>query len=317
MTVIVLAVPAAVELPPPPAFWGVSVTWRGVDGSVWDLSDWSSGVALLADGFSGLHWPQFDFSALQADMVDGQVVTGVRVMPRPVEFKVGVWADTADDWAALNARWWRSWHPLTTGELTIASRRGSRTIRLRLQPGEQHTFGKDPHINGYADFQVEAVADSPLWAGDPLVRAWSAIDAEPFLDPAGSPPFWVTPRSLVDSAVMPNPGDVAAWPVWTVTAAGGAVDLTILCNGGTIGLPTVADGQTARIDTSPISGGCDRGVLDEDTGELAGVTDIDPLVTPWQPRRVPPGDGVPIGLTMTGPGKVTCQLTPLHFRGLP
>ncbi len=322
MTVLVYAVAAAAppevpSTPPPPAFWGLSVTWRGADGSVWDLSDWSSGVALLSDGVSGLHWPQFDLTALQADMVDGHVVTGVRAMPRPVEFRVGIWADNADDWAALNARWWRSWHPLATGELTISSRRGSRTIRLRLQPGEQHSFGRDPHISGYAAYQVEAVADTPLWAGDQVVRPWSTIDVRSFLDPDGSPPFWVTPRSLVDSAVMPNPGDVAAWPVWMVTATGGTVNLTITCNGGTIGLPAVTSGQTVRIDTSPISGGCDRGVLDEDTGQLMGAVDIDPLVTPWQPRRVPPGDGVPIGLSMTGPGKVTCQLTPLHYRGLP
>lgn len=316
MTILVLAVPADVELPPPPAFWGLGVTWRGADGSEWDLSDWGSGVALLADGVSGLHWPQFDLSAVQADMVDGQVATGVRVMPRPVEFKVGVWADTADAWSDLDARWWRSWHPLATGVLTISSRRGSRSIQLRLQPGEQYSFGRDPNTRGFAQYEVEAVADSPLWTGDPIVRRWSAIEVAPFLDPAGSPPFWVTPRSLVDSATMENPGDVSAWPVWTVTAFGGAVNLSITCDGGTIGLPTVAAGTTVRIDTNPISGGCDRGVLDEETGELTGVVDIDPLVTPWQPRRVPPGAEVPIGLSMTGPGRVVCSLTPLHYRGL-
>lgn len=214
------AVPQAESIPPPAAYRGLDVTWVGCDGSTWAISDWSSGVALLTEGVSGLHWPAFDFSTLQADSVDGQSQP-VDGCCRGRSVRIGVKADSSDAWADLDARWWKSWDPLKTGTLTISSRRGSRSIRLRLEPDEVHQYAIDPNMAALAVYKVQAVADSPaVVQGDPLRRTWSSIDSEPFLDPAGSPPFWITPANLVDTATMANPGDKPAWPVWTVTAAG-------------------------------------------------------------------------------------------------
>lgn len=316
MTFLVYAVPGPVtNLPAPPSYWGLSVTWYGVDGSEWDLSDWTSGVALLVEGFEGLHWPSFAADILQADGVDGQIVTGVKALPRTVSARIGVMADTANQWAELDQRWWKSWHPRKRGRLVVSSQRGSRSIELRLNPGDGFSYPKDPNTRGLAIYQLEAVADQPLWAGDPIVRTWQAVDVLPFLDPEGSPPFHITPRNLVDTAELTNPGDVDVWPVWQVTAQGGVVELTITCAGGTIGLPTVASGDTVVIDTDRINGGADRGVLVD--GELTEVLQIDADINPRQYRRVPAGQTVPIGLTLDGPGRVTASLTPLHWRGLP
>ena len=315
MTSLVYAVPAAVEIPPPPRYWGLTVVWEGVDGSTWELSDWTSGVALLLDGFDGLHHPTFDANVLTADGVDGQFAVGVRALPRSVNMKIGVFAETADDWADLDARWWKSWHPLKTGTLTVSSKRGSRSIRLRLTPGSAHSYPRDPNTTSYAEYQLEATADQPLWAGDPVVQPWSSVDVVPFLDPAGSPPFHITPRNLVDSATLTNPGDVPVWPVWQVTAVGGGVTLTITCDGGAIGLPAMTAGQTIVVNTNPVYGGADRGTLID--GVLTSPVDIDPLLTPYQPRRVPDGATVPIGLSLSGPGRVIASLIPLYYRGLP
>ena len=316
MTYLVYAVPGPVtNLPQPPSYWGLQVSWRGADGSEWDLSDWTSGVAMLAEGFEGLHFPQFAADVLEADAMDGQIVTGVRVLPRPVSIRIGVMADTADLWADLDQRWWRSWHPRTRGTLTVSSARGSRSIELRLNPSDGFSFPKDPHTRGLAVYQLDAIADQPLWAGDSVERSWQAVEVVPFLDPGGSPPFHITPANLVATATMTNPGDVDAWPVWQVTADGGDVDLTITCAGGSIGLPTVEDGDTVVVDTDRAHGGADRGVLVD--GQLTGAVQIDTLISPRQYRRVPAGQTVPIGLTLEGPGRVTASLTPLYWRGLP
>lgn len=315
MTVVVLAVPAEIPLPPPPTHWGLDVTWQGWDGSTWELGDWTGGVALLMDGVTGLHHPPIDPHLLSSDMLAGQIVTGVRVLPRPIELHIGIKASTTDDWADVDARWWRSWHPMHTGTLTVSSKRGSRSIRLRLQPTEEHRYRVDPYMAGVATYKLAAVADQPLWAGDPIVQPWSSVDVEPFLDPAGAPPFHITPRNLVDSATLTNPGDVDVWPVWQVTADDAAVGLTITCNGGTIGLPSTPAGKTVVINTDPVRGGADRGTLVD--GVLTDAVDIDPLISPYQPRRVPAGRTVPIGLALSGPGRVMASLTPLYFRGLP
>lgn len=320
MTVLVYAVPAdspdqVPSLPPPPAFWGLSVVWEGVDGSTWDLSDWTSGIALLLEGFEGLHFPPVDADVLTADGVHGQIVTGIRILPRSVGFRIGVFADNADDWAALDQQFWASWHPLRRGRLTISSKRGSRSIRLRLNPSDGYSYRRDPNMWGAAVYQLDAIADRPLWAGDQVVTSWSTVEVQPFLDPSGSPPFWVTPRNLVDSAELTNPGDVDVWPIWQVTADGGPITLSISAAGGTTLVPPLASGQTILIDTDPISGGADRGVLVD--GVLTSPVAIDTQLGVYQPRRVPAGATIPVGLALTGPGRVSAALTPLHWRGLP
>lgn len=316
MTWLVYAVPGHVEVPPTPAaYWGMSVSWQGADGSVWDLSDWTSGVAMLTDGFGGLHWPSFAADILEADGIDGQIVTGVRALPRTVSMRIGVMADDSDTWADLDRRFWHSWHPRKRGRLTVTTNKGSRSIELRLNPGDDHTFGRDPHMQGLAVYQLEAVADQPLWAGDVVQRIWQSVEEVDFLDPGGSPPFHITPGSTVDHASMLNPGDVDVWPVWQVSAVGGDVDLEIEFNGGSVIFPTVEDGDTIVLDTDRIKGGADRGVLVD--GVLTGAVPVDTLITSRQYRRAPAGETVPVFITMDGPGIVSASLTPLHWRGLP
>lgn len=316
MTVLLYAVPADVPAPPPPAFWGLTVVWHGVDGSTWDLSDWTSGVALLLEGVEGLHLPNFEVDALTADGVHGQIATGIRVLPRSVSVKLGIFADTSDDWAELDARFWRSWHPLSTGTLVVSSKRGARSIRLRLSPGDGMSYGYDPNTRGLAVYQLDAVADRPLWAGDPVVRSWSTVEERPFLDPAGSPPFWITPANLIDTASLTNPGDEDVWPVWQVSAEGDDVEVSLTVAGGTIGLEQpIPDGHAVVIDTDPVTGGADIGVLVD--GMLVDPIEFDRFLDPYQPRRVPAGEVVPIGISMAGPGRVTASLVPLHWRGLP
>ena len=125
----------------------------------------------------------------------------------------------------------------------------------------------------------------------------------------------MTPKSLIGSAELTNPGDVDVWPIWQATADGGPITLSISAAGGTIGIPPLASGQTVLVDTDPISGGADRGVLVGDV--LTSPVAIDAQLGVYQPRRVPAGATIPVGLALTGPGRVSAALTPLHWRGLP
>lgn len=309
MTTVVYAMPYAPPPPPAPKWQGYRMTWTGADGSTWNL-DGSDGVLLTKEGLVGLHMPAYDRFTSTSPSRPGSRHRGSRAKERPVEWNLLVWSDESSEaWREIDRAFWRSFDPDAPGTWTVTDPRGrSLSLRCRFVGPEGAGYDSDPGKRGWALYQVQLVATDPFWVGAPIEESWRQAAPVPFFDLAGSPPFNIMSGASTAGATMTNPGDVEAYPVWTV--ADTMLSLSITVDGGEIVLPTVAQGQTLTVDTDPAVA-------------LAILTDVDGarydvsgLVDPWDPRPIPPGADVPLLLVADGFGTITARIVPRYRRGV-
>lgn len=315
MTTVVLAAPSAPPPPPVPRWPGLSVTWEGWDGSLWDLRDYRRGVFMLPD-VDGLHFPPFK-QITRERLRGGQRLRRAVPQPRPVEFTVLIHVDSSNAWVNLNDAWWDSFHPERPGTLRIGTPDGSiRSIRLRLDPSGDFSYPRDPTTIGWVAYPVSLIADDPAWMGEPVTDRWEQEGDQPdFFPEDGGPPFNVASDARLEGAAMHNPGDEPAWVTWRVTAGdGGIASMTVTVAGGTFMLPSIAAGLTVVTDTG--RGTTFRGTWDEETNQLVDPVEISGLVNPWRPRPIPDKTTSPVGFSMLGFGTVDASLTPRYWRAI-
>lgn len=309
MSSVVFAVPYT---PPPPKvrpFNSYRHTWTGPDGSVWGLSDPSTGVFLVRDGIVGLHLPPVERHVSESPGSYGSRFRGSRVQARPIEWLVHVYSDTDSvEWMERDRAFWGSFSFNEPGTWEVQAPNGkARRIRCRLDSDGGYSFGHDPAGKGWATYPVNLIADEPFWRGDPVSREWPGNPDEGLLFnelDGGAPPFFISNSTSAGGAVMMNPGDVEAWPVWTVT--GPAAGVTVTVDGGTVGLPDLSAGQTLVVNTDPRVA----------TAIVNGTTDKSAQATPWDPRPIPPGESVPVTIEADELNLIRCDITPLFYRGL-
>jgi len=310
--VMVLAAPYAPPPPPEQPWVSTKLIWTGWDGTTWDLNDGQSGVQVVSSGVVGLHLPPFEPQV--SDRRTGRRRRGVRVRERQVELPLLVWHDESSaEWVERDRAFWRSFHPLRTGTLTVTTPGGViRHLDVYLESDGGHAYDLDPVKKGWGLYNLVLTAEQPYWYGEPITRSWGALETGLFFggddpdDPGAvetAPPLFITSDSDTSNAFMPNPGDVAAWPVWTVEAAGSDVDITFGAVAASIGPPTIPDGQTLVVDTDPTIA----------TARLNGV-DVAGQVDPYNPKPIPAYSGSYLIITITGLGVVTVTITPRYLR---
>lgn len=302
--VVVYGVPYIPPPPPVKPFRRGTNKWHGWDGSVWDLGDFAGGVVFADGGASGFHMPPFERQTSISPAIAGSRYKGTRTAERPVDWNVLVWSDAnSQEWLERDAGFAKTLWPDKTGVWEHTDPEGrSRFLRLRCDGGDLTSIERgDPHLQGWSLYQLQFVAEEPHWYGEEIVRSWSSPAPVDFFGTTGGPPFNISASSTIATATIDNPGDVAAWPTWTLK--GPLTSISIEVNGGGLGLPNLAAGQTLVINTDPRVA----------TAELDGV-DVAGLVDPWDPREVPPGEAVPAAISVTGSGEVHLSLTPRYYR---
>ena len=306
MSVVVFAAPSVAPPPKVSRWMPYVMSWEGSDGSVWDLSDPRSGIVMLRDGVTGMHFPGWDRYTSDSPALPGSRFRGTRVLPRDVTWAIHLYSDESSvDWVERDRAFWRSFDPNVPGTWSVTSPDGqTRRLPCRLISAGDYEYGHSGSFKGWATYPVNLVADDPFWLGSDVSRSWSAGELVEFFDPDDSPPFHISQKSSYDDAVMTNPGDVAAWPVWTVV--GPSVDAVVTVDGGQLGLPDLSEGQTLVIDTDPARG----------TAVLDGVEDVSGLVLPWDPRPVPAGGEVPVSVEMSQLAELHCRVTPKFYRAI-
>ncbi len=296
-----LAIPPTVR-PPAPVI-ALDLEWHGADGSVWRLTDPTSLVRLLP-GVRGLEADPVDRWTADAPALPGARYVGHRVGPREVFLPIYRRAGSSADWLAVRRAWDRSLSPDVEGQLVCNVAGERRTLPCRWARTEQ-AWTRDPLAAGRSITGEYLIADGAYWQGAPVVRLWTQQAGEPFFVADGGV-FHVTPSNTLGSARIPNPGDVPAWPVWTIT--GPAATVTIGVDGAEIEIPfALAAGESLTIDTRP-----DAQTVEDHTG-ADRVADLPSI----EFRPVPAGSAVELALaaTDTGPGFiVAAALTPLHRR---
>lgn len=299
------AAPAAPPTPPPLDLWtGFQHTWEGWDGSLWNLSSMNQGVALLKDGITGMHLPEFDQQIDEYASVDGGRYRGTRTLVRNPEWLVGVYGDSSDEWRELDVAFWRSLHPDRPGVWRVTDHLGrTRSLRCRLRSSTEHQYGIDPVEAGWSLYTVTLLAEQPYWEGEEVRSpTWTSAAPVDFIDSETlGPPFHPGSATTTGNATLTNTGDIDTSITWT--ANGPITSLNIEAAGGALAYGSITDGDELVISTDPT----------RPQALLNGV-DVSGDVDPWDPRPIPAGETVALDISMVGGGTLQASFTPRYFR---
>lgn len=300
--------------PPPSAVvpWtACQHTWVGWDGTEWDLSHGASGIALQG-GVRGIRNPPVIRYTGKAAAVDGSLYRGSVTDERECFWPVKVWNDNGSQaWIDHNARFWKTLDESRLGTWIITQPSGvRRSLKVRYTGLDNDSDDIDPGLFGWCIYGIQLVAEQPFWQGDPVSRTFAPPSTiGNFFGGTGGtgfgPPFEIGAGSTTASASISNTGDVSAWPVWRVT--GPTTSVTVGLSGHSIVFPmTIPSGQWIEINTAPTS----QVARDQDGTDRTiqlGAVDF---------AEIPQGANVPLTISMTGTGTVTCTVTPLYRRGM-
>lgn len=297
---------SAQRLPPPvdiDTLWpGItSMSWTAWNGTTWDLRG-SDGVVLMRDGVRGLAFPPVEHYRTESPAVAGSRWRGWRASNREVFWAVLVFSDaSSDDWVRRDSKWWASMHPEHPGVWEITTSAGTRRLRCRFLSDGDHSYEYDPTRLGEAYYGVRLIADQPYWEADQIVSPeWGQTTEREFFP---GPPFWVGAGQSLSTATISNPGDVPAYPVWTLT--GPITTATVGVGTRTVSVPfTIPDGMTLTIDSRPES----RSAVDSTGADRTSQLGSSSFAA------IPPGEKVSLSLARSGTGTVQARLTPLYFR---
>jgi hypothetical protein len=286
-------------------------TWTGWDGTEWDLSHGSSGLALQS-GVRGIRNPPIIRYSGKAAAVDGSLWRGSVTDERDVFWPLKVFTDGGSQaWIDHNQRFWKTLDESRQGTWSITQPSGvRRSLKVRYTGLDDDSDDIDPGLFGWCVYGIQMVAEQPFWQGDTIRRTFAPPPiTNTFFGGSGGggvgPPFYIGVGSSTDSASISNTGDVAVWPVWRVT--GPTTSVTVGLAGHSIVFPmTIPDGQWIEINTAPTS----QVALDQDGTDRTiqlGAVDF---------AEIPQGANVPLSISMTGTGSVSCTVVPLFKRGV-
>jgi hypothetical protein len=290
-----------------------SIQLLGCDGSTWDLTSGADG-ATLAGGISGLHLPKVTHLWTKTAHRSGQTWRGSRLESRSFSMQILV-GDTAppfrigSDWLALDDEFWSALSTEATAQLVV---NGARTLTFRLDDGnDQEALSTDPSLAGCAVYTIDCVADRPEWAGAPIAASfpYQASSSSNFFgggSGALGPPFYISAASGLDTASVANPGDLPAYPVWTITGPVGSATVGVVGQTVTLPFPLLA-GDQVIIDTEAQTISDPQGT---NLWPQMGYADVE-----FAP--IPAGGTAPVVVGMSGAdvgASVAVSLTPLYRR---
>lgn len=301
---------------PPPVYvspWtGIRHEWIGWDGSRWDLTDWRAGVFLTKEGVEGLGMPgETEWISPQSPVVHGQTYMGGVTNPRTIFWPVHLYSDESSEaWRNLDVAFWRTLQPGRYGIWRVTTSGGTREIRCRAADNSGISYEQDPHLAGWASYGIALVADDPFWyTPDPITRIWEQADGEQFYGggPVTNPapkaaPFSISKGSTLANAVLENPGDIDAWPVWKVTGPASAITLGVGGRNVTYAAALGA-GETLVIDTDPM-----------DQQAYRGTINVTSQLGEYNFARIPSGSGESLSLSITGTGTVQATIRPRFYK---
>ena len=316
------ALPYAPPAPPAPPWQGFRLTWRGWDGSQWELTRPRTGL-FLRPGVRGLHLPTFERQKTESAMVAGSRHRGTSTKDREVHWPMYLYSD--DSSAAFLARdraFWRSLDADQEGTWTIHLPDGSkRSLRLRLTSSEDD-LQFDSIKRGWAKYSITLLADQPFWVGETVRRSWAQgelrnydVTEQDRIDYGYEDGVihYLSAGGSLGSATFSNDGDVPSYPAWTVVGPTTSVQFGV--EGSTIVVPfDVPDGHAVQIDTDPVSGqvlwfGPWDGQKITDPVDRTGDLDPDSKFV-----AIPRGQNRTLTISMTGTGTVIAEVSNKYRR---
>ncbi len=312
--VVFVQAPIVPEPPPvDPGREGLGIWIEAWDGSTWRLDSEESGLVLMR-GARGFGMVTVEHHRDTHAALPGSRWRDARVLDREVYLPVYVFSDgTSRDWQEHNRRFRKAMRTRKAAWLYVMWPDGTqRRIQIRYEKGGEEAFEMDPVFYGWAKYGLYFTAEQPYWEDVvPQSKEWGAAVPVYFFGggtsgPTLGPPFGIAAPSTSGTTAISNPGDVEAWPVWTITGPMTSCELGI--EGQTIEVPfALSSDDVLVIDTRP----------NAQTAILNGVTDMTPQLGSFGFAQVEPGDDVDLTVLTTGTGGlVKVELTPLYEWGI-
>lgn len=302
-----LAAPTFVPAPPQGPVWASSQhTWTDYTGAVWDISGRSSGVYLRA-GVRGMNMPPITRYTSKSPAVAGSRWRGSITEERDVFWPLHLFQrNGSQEWLDHDARFWDTLNPDRTGVWSVVQPNGtSRHLTLRFMDDGGQSFDTSPELFGWCSYGVNLIAEQPYWVGETISRTWGQVDNPTnfFGGSAGyGPPFYISSASTMANATIDNPGDVPAWPVWTIKAP--FTSATVGVGGKSVQVPFAMSEGSLRIDSNPAAQTAVDHLGVDRTAQLGQVK--------W--GDVPVGVSTPVAVSMVGQGNITLELRPRYYR---
>ncbi|QJS09100.1 phage tail family protein [Streptomyces argyrophyllae] len=211
---------------PVPVDWQrtfVSITGSNGEGEEIPLTGFTNGAwpaIVLQPGVSGLDMPPFDLHTDDSPNLDGSSFRGVRAAARQILLPVYVYGIDRKTLRSFKRRLANALNPKNGFcLLTFIEQDGvARRIKCYYANGMEGNEAVGAAGFTYVSYGIQLNAVDPWFYGDTEVVAnWSFGQPHPFL---GNPflPLQLnsgTPAS--GTLIVENPGDIEAWPVWTIT----------------------------------------------------------------------------------------------------
>lgn len=312
----VYAMPYTPPQPPASPWVGMPSVWTGWDGSEWSLTDRAQGV-YLRPGVRGLHMPAYTRHSSTSPAVRGSRHRGVSVLDREAFWPITVFhGDGSVAWRERDTAFWATMDPDKTGTWTITHPGGAqRHLDLRFSESDD-TLQTNPWRLGWQQYGITLLADKPLWRGATQTRTWAQAAGSNFYGGGAlvGPPFQISSGSTLATAKMSNPGDVPAYPVWTII--GPTTSVTVGLAGQIIQVPfEIPLGKAVQINTDPVEGQV-AWYGDWANGTLSNEVDRTNELGSASFASIPNGADRKLSLTMAGTGSVRAELTALYRRGI-
>jgi hypothetical protein len=289
----------------------IGVSLVGVDGSQWDLR---RGQIVLGPGAEGFGLPKFDRPTTESPARDGQQLqgTGSRALARSGILPM-IMQEQATDlaWLALQRAWWAAWSPDLPCLLSVTDPAGAvRSLKVFLDSDDGYSLDDEPSLALFERLPTSWIADDPWYRGPVQLQRIDVPTGGDWLAGGTAPPFQFQPAATTGAGTLSNPGEVPAWPVYTVGA--GATSFSITVNGQTTsGTLTVPTGGRLVIDTDPSA---QTIVLYASDGSVTTIAYSQLSSVAFAP--IPVGGSVPVTTSVAGGNgaSITVAIEPRYRR---
>lgn len=225
----------AAPLPYHSPFGIMEHTWTGTDGTVWELSDPSTGVFIVQESLEGMHDPTTDEVNRESPSVPGSSFQGYRIKARDVVWAVYVYSDeSSEHFYDLDRRFADSMKIGKYGTWRVTRPDGQfRELTMRKVP-TSFSYERDPGRFGWVKYAFRFIADeNPFWTYPLEVpgsqSTFEDVQGDDFFgaDAGKGPNFYISPSRAVTNREIFNDGDEDVPEVITITGPMDFVDFSI------------------------------------------------------------------------------------------
>ena len=262
---------APTYVPPTPPARPTRWSWVSPAGVTRDLTRGATYVQ--PGGIVGHLAPPRTLLASSPPTMDGGVYRGHRFEARDVGLGLLTSTRTTGEWETETRALVRDFDTTDdVGTLVAQSPAGAtRMLSARYVTGLESPTEGDPGAVTIGTWAVQLRAYDPWWYGPAMSKSFSVATSTPFFP---GPPFTLMPTELLGSgSSVTNPGDVEAFPVWTITGPATAVTASSGGRSWTV-TRTLGAGETVTVDCDPRAPAFSK-IVDGDGANLWGTATAD------------------------------------------